>query len=383
MNLSSSLTEIKKMFSESDNKNIPAQPIINTNSGIDFNQLGVVMSGIRDGVVVLDTNKNIVFLNQSAIKLIGTEASGIIGHQFNQLLKLYDKNKEIVDEIYSGLTMANLRMTLAVQATPPKESFVNLTATKLPEGINMGWVITMHDVCIEHGVEEMRMGFVSIAAHELRTPITSIKGYLEAFMDDYRDKLNDDQKGLLDHIKDNAERLAALVENLLNVSRVERGTMSLNSEGVDWDKLVKDMVEDLHERAAEKNIQLTFTRATQTLPNIKVDKVRIAEVLSNLIGNAINYTNPNGIVTVSVEQKDNEIITHITDSGIGIPQDAIQHLFTKFFRVTQGLTQQQYSQGNGLGLYISKAIIDMHHGKIWVNSEIGKGSVFSFSIPIS
>ena len=132
----------------------------------------------------------------------------------------------------------------------------------------------------------------------------------------------------------------------------------------------------------KKNIQLSFIKPTNKLPALKVDKVRMSEVLSNLIGNAINYTNPNGKVVVSVEQKGNEIITNVADTGIGIPADAIPHLFTKFFRVTEGLTQQAASQGNGLGLYISKSIVDMHHGKIWINSQVGKGSVFSFSIPV-
>ncbi|MDO8618930.1 MAG: HAMP domain-containing sensor histidine kinase [Candidatus Daviesbacteria bacterium] len=232
-------------------------------------------------------------------------------------------------------------------------------------------------------LDEMKSNFVSIAAHELRTPLTSIKGYLSVYMNDYKDKLDDDQRTLLNHIGSATEELLALVENLLNVSRIERGAMSLNLEEVNWTDVVKQVVDDFNERAVQKNIQLKFVPPQAQPPLIKVDKVRILEVISNLISNAINYTSTGGIVQVWVENSNNEIVTHVGDNGQGIPQEAIGNLFTKFYRVNKGLTQNSNSDGNGLGLFISKAIIDMHHGKIWVESEVGKGSRFSFSLPLS
>lgn len=236
----------------------------------------------------------------------------------------------------------------------------------------------------DHSLDEMKSNFVSIAAHELRTPLTSIKGYLSVYMNDYKDKLDADQKDLLGHIGSATEELLALVENLLNVSRIERGAMNLSLVEVNWADLVKGVVDDFLERATQKNIQLKFVSPAPPLPPIKVDKVRIIEVISNLLSNAINYTNPGGMVQVWAEKGDNEIITHIGDNGQGIPAEAIPNLFTKFYRVTQGLTQgSTNSDGNGLGLYISKAIVDMHKGKIWVESEVGKGSRFSFSLPLS
>lgn len=231
-------------------------------------------------------------------------------------------------------------------------------------------------------LDEMKSNFVSIAAHELRTPLTSIKGYLSVYMNDYKDKLDDDQKSLLNHIGSATEELLALVENLLNVSRIERGAMNLNLAEVNWDELLKGVVDDFQERATQKRIQLKFIEAAN-LSLIKVDKVRVLEVVSNLISNAINYTNPGGMIQVWAEKGENEIITHVGDNGQGIPAEAIPNLFTKFYRVTQGLTQgSTNAEGNGLGLYISKAIVDMHKGKIWVESEVGVGSRFSFSLPL-
>jgi len=232
-------------------------------------------------------------------------------------------------------------------------------------------------------LDEMKSNFVSIAAHELRTPLTSIKGYLSVYMNDYKDKLDEDQKSLLGHISNATEELLGLVENLLNVSRIERGAMNLNLAEVNWDEVLKGVADDFNERAGQKNIQLKFVQSVG-LPPIKVDKVRVLEVISNLVSNAINYTNPGGTVQIWAEKgSDNDIVTHVADNGQGIPADAIPNLFTKFYRVTQGLTQgNTNSEGNGLGLYISKAIVDMHHGKIWVESEVGRGSRFSFSLPL-
>src|SRR3989344_5913409 len=220
-------------------------------------------------------------------------------------------------------------------------------------------------------LEDMKMGFVSLAAHELRTPLTAIKGYISVYLKDYKDTLNKDQADLLNHALSNTDRVLVLVENLLNVSRVERGALSFNPESIDYVSIISQIVSDFRERAIEKNIQLDFVSPDQNIPQIKADKVRISEVLSNLISNAINYTNPGGKVQISVHLQQDEVWTCIADNGPGIPEEAIPKLFTKFFRVTSGLTQNQNSQGNGLGLYISKAIVDMHHGKIWVESKVG------------
>lgn len=377
------LGNIKQLFGgktvkESVSKDFKSEQSIST---INYSQLQILLSGIKDAVLILSEERRIMVLNEFAVTLLGVQVQSVVGKKLDEVVKLYQSTRDVSDAIYTVSALQNLKLVSSGNVSKDKEIYVNITSVKLAQGLGMGWVVTMHDVSYEREIEEMRTGFVSIAAHELRTPITSIKGYVEAFVDDYKDKLNDDQKQLLEHMKDNADRLAVLVENLLNVSRVERGTLALDLEEIDWDVLVKGLVEDMHERAAEKSIAISYKPSDQKLPNIKADKVRITEVLSNLISNAINYTNPNGKVQIWVELKDNQIVTHVTDNGTGIPADAIPHLFTKFFRVTQGLTQQQYSQGNGLGLYISKAIVEMHKGKIWVESQVGKGSVFSFAIP--
>ena len=174
--------------------------------------------------------------------------------------------------------------------------------------------------------------------------------------------------------------MGSLVENLLSVSRIEKGAFMVNPKPVEWTEILKATYDQLIVRAKEKNLTFTYDRP-ETKMTVFADKLRITEVVTNLLANAISYTPTNGSIRIWVEKTDKEVITHIQDTGEGIAKDALPHLFTKFFRVSGVLSQG--SKGTGLGLYISKAIVEKHNGKIWVESESGKGSTFSFSLPLS
>ena len=246
--------------------------------------------------------------------------------------------------------------------------------------VNLGCILTLHDISKEDALESMKLDFVSMAAHELRTPLTSIRGYLSVFMEENSKNLNTEQNMLLGRINIAGEQLMALIENLLSVSKIERGVFGIQLAPIDWPTNVASVIEDFKNRAEEKKQQLEYIPPTMPIPTIEVDKLRINEVLSNLLANAIAYTPERGQIKVSIEFKDNQVVTHIQDTGVGIPEEALPHLFTKFFRISGKL--EQGSKGTGLGLYISKSVVDMHKGKIWVESTFGKGSSFSFSIPV-
>jgi signal transduction histidine kinase len=146
-----------------------------------------------------------------------------------------------------------------------------------------------------------------------------------------------------------------------------------------WKTFINDSVKDLQNIAQEKHIKLSSEIPDAISAIVSIDKVHMIEVISNLITNAINYTNPDGKITVTVEETPEAVITHIQDTGIGIPEQAIPHLFSKFFRVSEALRAE--SKGTGLGLYLAKANVEMHRGKIWVESKVNEGSTFSFSLP--
>ena len=226
----------------------------------------------------------------------------------------------------------------------------------------------------------MKLNSVSMAAHELRTPLTSIRGYLSVFQEEDI-TLNDEQKMFLKRISIASDQLVALVENLLNITRIEKGVMALNKNPLNLLETIKTIIESLHESASQRNISVKLFEPEENIPLVDADAFRISEVITNLLSNAIYYTDKGGNVDISFSHNDKEIITHIKDTGQGIPKEALPHLFTKFYRVSGKL--EQGSKGTGLGLYIAKAIIDMHNGKIWVESEVGIGSTFSFSLPIA
>lgn len=349
------------------------------------NKLAVTLSGVRDAVIAVDLNKTIVIFNRAAEHLTGYLAKEVIGKPLDQVIRVYDRNTELTFLHYCPIKTDGFEGVIfskpALRVIGRKESHVNLITGQITEGpsVNLGCILTMHDVTQEKQLESMKIDFVSMAAHELRTPLTSIRGYLSVFLNENRAKLNPDQMKLLNSLSTATEQLTSLVENLLSVTRIERGVLNVNLEDIDWSNFVKDSVNVLMPKAREKQLDLQYIEPTQPIPQLKVDKVRITEVITNLLNNAINYTDPGGQIKVWVEYNGGEVITNVADTGKGIPAEAIPQLFNKFYRVTGAL--EQGIKGTGLGLYITKSIIDMHHGKIWVKSEVDKGSTFSFSLP--
>jgi two-component system phosphate regulon sensor histidine kinase PhoR len=331
--------------------------------------------------------RKIIIFNKAAERITGYTEAEVLGKYIGDLFHVYDKNAELSATTYAPIRTDGFEGKLYSLADVTfigkagKKAHITLTAGQIKEAmhINLGCLLILHDTTEQKELEEMKLDFVSMAAHELRTPLTSIRGYLSVYISENKQQLTDEQMMFLQRINIASEQLMSLVENLLNVTRIEKGAMALNFQAIDWTKYVNGVVEQLSGRAKEKRINLTFKEPDHQIRKVIADNFRIAEVLNNLLANAINYTNENGSVTVWLEEKNGKVVTHVQDTGEGIPQEAISHLFTKFFRVSGAL--EQGSKGTGLGLFIAKAIVEMHNGTIWVESEEGKGSTFSFSLP--
>lgn len=347
----------------------------------------LVLYGITDAVIAVDLNRKIIIFNKAAQDLTGLKEDEVLGKYISEVIQVYEKDDYIHEFTYCpingdiGEGIVFSRQHLKIN-TAKKDTYVNLVTGRIKEGskINLGCILTLHDISKERELEEMKLDFVSMAAHELRTPLTSIKGYLYVFIQKYKDKMDKEQQVFVTRMNIATQRLVALVENLLDVARIERGALTIHPEEIDWLKNVKEILNEIKDQAFDKKIQIKLFEPKEKLPLINVDRFRINEVLTNLLTNAITYTPSDGEIVVSIEKKDGSIITHIKDTGQGIPKEALPHLFTKFFRVSGKL--EQGSKGTGLGLYITKSIVNMHGGKIWVDSALGVGSTFSFSIPI-
>lgn len=349
-------------------------------------KLEVVLSGITDAIIAVDLNQRILIFNSAAETLTGYNSSQVLGQDIGKIIRVFDTEQELLPLDYCPITTSVLEGVVFTKknlkvVSKNKESLVNLVAGKIKEGanINLGCILVLHDNTEEKRLEEMKLDFVSMAAHELRTPLTSLRGYLSIFIKENKNVFSPEQDIFLSRANIAAQELSALVENLLNVARIESNRVTINIEPVDIIELIQQNVNQFMERTREKKITLVFKRDNSLMPKVLIDKLRISEVLDNLLSNAITYTQEGGTITVWIERMNDEVITHIQDTGIGIPKELIQHLFTKFFRISGRL--EQGPKGTGLGLYISKEIVKMHRGKIWAESEVGIGSTFSFSLP--
>lgn len=351
------------------------------------NKLEVVLSGIEDAVIALDETRRVALVNTAAENLIGYTNTKVIGMKISEIFKLFDKEKEISQTQYcpTGEDTAILfdKNDVTLRSSNGIEKTIHIVVGQIDNSQSrVRYILTIQDITAKQKLEEMKVDFVSMAAHELRTPLTSVKGYLATFMNDYEKMLNEDQKMLIGNANEAAHRLTVLVESLLELTRMERTGITLQKKKISWISIVQKYVDDFDESAKKQKVSLTFEKPDTVFPDTEVDELRMGEVLSNLLSNAVKYTKAGGSVTVSVDfnPETNTLTTFIKDTGIGIPKDAVGHLFTKFYRVPGKL--EQTARGTGLGLYISKKIIDLHNGKIWVQSEEGKGSTFAFSLPV-
>lgn len=232
-------------------------------------------------------------------------------------------------------------------------------------------------------VDKLKDEFVSLASHELRTPMTAIKSYLWMALAGKGGMLSEKQKYYLDRAYRSTDRLIKLVNDMLNISRIESGRISIELADVDMQQLTHEVIEEVMPRALELGITVSLM-PTPNLPHTLSDANKIKEVLINLIGNSLKFTPKGGNIAVSFGlNRDGLIETHVADNGAGIPAEDISKLFQKFSLLPGSyVVNKTATQGTGLGLYICKSIIELHGGKIWVQSDgVGKGSVFSFTLP--
>ena len=226
--------------------------------------------------------------------------------------------------------------------------------------------------------DKLKDEFVFIASHELRAPITTMKGYLELILKDYGSKMNGEMIRTLKIVFEDANHLNQLVEDLLNVARIEAGRFKYEPKVFSISALAKKTVEDMEAKAETKKIDLSFEDATGL--KINSDEGKVAEILTNLVDNAVKYTPEFGKVVVKVVKEGGKAVISVQDNGLGIPEDFKMHIFEKFSRVERA---QPGMQGTGLGLFIVKQLVDRMGGEIWFTSSEGKGSTFSFSFPLA
>jgi signal transduction histidine kinase len=228
--------------------------------------------------------------------------------------------------------------------------------------------------------DQRRSKFVSVASHELRTPMTSIKGFIENMLDGLTGPLSERQAHYLQRVKHNVDRLTRIINQLLDWSRLDVGRIDIKPESLNINEFTQDVVESIQTLAAEKSIRLEVLPCNQPI-TVRADRDKLEQIIFNLVGNAIKFTPPSGHVTVGCSLCDaNYAQITVADTGCGIAPDQLPHVFTEFSKVESAMPT---SQGAQLGLFITKSLVALHGGQMCVESQLGVGTTFYFTLPVS
>ena len=242
-----------------------------------------------------------------------------------------------------------------------------------------GVAVVMRDITSQKEIEQIKSDFLSVVSHELRTPLHSIKGFVEIILMGRTGEINELQRDFLTTVKESTTNLQRLIDDLLEFSRMEAGQIKLKPEEIAVREVAARVIDQLGPLAEEGQLMLE-NRVPESLPNIEADPMRIEQVLTNLVSNACKFTPAGGSVTIEAQDFGNQVRIAVRDTGIGIPQEEQARIFQRFYQVEGGATRSY--TGTGLGLTISKFIVEHHYGRIGVESEEGEGSTFFFVLPI-
>ncbi len=349
-------------------------------------KVNYVLANVTDAVIILTKDRTITFFNRVAEAFTGYTHSEVYGKPINQIIKLFENDREVFWDEYAPLQDISpsgtyIKKKIQLQTPNIKPRLINIICVKakFSQSQDLGFIITFHDLSEETTIDKAKADFVSLMARELLKPLSKINGYITSFRQDVSASGNTKQLMYLQGINSGVDRLSLLMENLFMVSRIENDTLTLDLQSASMSEVIKEVLPQVSSHALEKNINVSFHEPKDPLSNVRLDKTAMKDILINLFENAITFTPQNGNIDISCRQTDNEIFVQIQDMGIGIPKDMMPNLFSKFF-TGEDKTRENVI-GAGLGLYICKTLLEKQHGKIWADSVEGRGSVFNFSLP--
>jgi len=352
--------------------NYMANELKNTLSEIssEKNKVTTILNYMADGVMAFDLKGTVIHINPAAKKLLGNEIEDKPFQDFAEIVGLDIKIENIVYFDESPVR----ELDTIINDMFVKVYFAVFTDTnRKPEGI----IVVLRDVTEQQKLDRMRREFVANVSHELRTPITSIKSYTETLLDGAAEDPETTDR-FLNVINSEADRMTRLVKDLLQLSRLDNEQMSWKIEKVSLKDIVKSIVNRMQLEAGRKNQKLE-SFVIGEIPDISADKDRIEQVMVNIINNALKYTPDNGQITVYVGKLINDVYVKVTDTGIGIPNESLDRVFERFYRVDKARSRDL--GGTGLGLAIAKEIIEAHGGTINITSEAAKGTEVTVRLP--
>jgi PAS domain S-box-containing protein len=326
-----------------------------------------ILSSIADGVVVCDRLGRIRLINPAASEILGASAGSLMGRTMSELpgvpLDMQRAQPEGAQQLQVG------ERSLHAHFAPVRST----------SGEWLGGVVVYHDVSREALADRLKTEFIATASHELRTPLTSIRGYVDLLLLGTLGPLSQPQSDFLKVVKNNVARLVELIDDLLDVSKVESGEIRLRREPVDVAEVLYEVGESLYSQFTERSISLAID-VQPGLPSLMADRKRLRQIAVNLVGNACKYTPTGGHVDVMMRNGGSMLRVDVRDTGVGISESARQHIFTPFYRADNPLRDEV--GGTGLGLSITKKLVELHGGQIWFETCEGQGTTFSFTLPL-
>lgn len=334
-----------------------------------------IFTNFIDGLLVFNINGKLSLVNPQAEKLLKVKEREIQGKKIEDLAK--NKKTKSLIEMLDGKQKGIFRKELYLE----EELILEITSTFISHNNKkIAFLVILHDITREKAIDKLKSQFVSVAAHQLRTPLSIIKWSLGMLLGGDIGKITKDQEQTVDKAFQTNERMIRLVNDLLNVSRIEEGRYVYQPKIVQFEELVKDICDSSKDRIKAKKISFKLNLGKSKKEKVvKVDVEKMTLAIKNLVDNAISYTPSGGEIEVKVKRGRQKIEFSIRDTGMGIPKKEQDKVFSRFFRGTNAVKKE--TEGTGLGLFISKNIIEAHDGKIWFESKEHKGTTFYFTLP--
>ncbi|MDO8524171.1 MAG: ATP-binding protein [bacterium] len=341
------------------------------------NKTLALIANFSDGVLFFDSKNKLSLANIKVQDFFNIKPDEIIGSSLEELNK-FESLKTLISLISSGLKiLAKTREELVLGSSLVLE--VSTVSIELEEQ-KLGTLLILHDITREKSVERLKTEFVAIAAHQLRTPLSAIKWTLRMFLDGDIGDVSETQSEFLQKTYDSNERMINLVNDLLNVTRIEEGKFLQKTQKCNIVDLLKEAAKSIEDIIMKKNLNFNLVLPDKNSPELNMDKEKIILAIQNLLENAVSYTKIGEVIlsgAYDIAQK--RFLIKVQDSGIGIPKEQHTRVFSRFFRSSNALKTE--TEGTGLGLFIAKNIIEAHGGKIWFESVEGKGTTFYFTLP--
>jgi two-component system NtrC family sensor kinase len=323
-------------------------------------RLETILTKVQDGVIILDSEQKIIFVNQGAREALALKDEDLTYQSTDATVQI----NEILDLVTRGTSRAEINMSEG-----------RVMDAQVTEIANVGTVITLHDISMFKELDRAKSDFVNTVSHDLRTPLTTILGYVELV--ERVGPVTDLQREYIRHVQMSVHNISNLVNDLLNLGRIEAG-FDKHKEVVHIDHLVSESCENLKDQLAYKGHRLSV-EITPDLPPVWGSPILLAQVIDNLLGNAIKYTPPGGQIFIKADVEDDQLVIQFKDTGVGIPPMDLPFIFDKFFRASNASGE---ASGTGLGLAIVKSIVETHYGRIWVDSILSQGSTFNVVLPL-